>query len=199
MESRLVPCSGCIRKIYHLPHQQEHPLSFHPLWLVKFTKKIAFSPPWRIYSFQNGLLSSPTLLQTQSFLELTHSMVVRPFYLGYHNVHTTIPHTNQTPLWHVWMGFVIYYYPCTNTHIRITPPPHCPRWVVLWSALSVFAFTSFSSMVSFHQRNQFSLFCGRKNRETRTVKKGRDMYHQFSSAVTNFHPPLWLTRVPIHA
>jgi len=99
-----------------------------------------------------------------------NSSAVRLFYLGHHNVHTTIPHTNQTPLWHAWMGFVIYYYPCTNTHIRIKSPPHCPRWVVLWSALSVFAFTSFAPMVSFYTRNQFSPFCGRT--------KMRDIYRQ---------------------
>jgi len=125
---------------------------------------------WRIHPFQNGLFSSPTLLQTQSFSALTHSIVVRLFYLGHHNVHTTIPHTNQTPLWHVWMGFVIYYYPCTNTHIRIKHPPHCPRWIVSWSAFSVFAYTSFAPMVSFYTRNQFSPFCGRT--------KMRDIYKQ---------------------
>jgi len=38
---------------------------------------------------------------------------------------------------------------------------------------------------------------GERKVETSTDKKSRDIYNQFSPI--NFHPPLWPTRVPIHA
>ena len=67
--------------------------------------------------------------------------------------------------------------------------------LVVWSALSVFAYTSFSPMVSFHHRNQFSAFCASvKTKSIDTYRpKSKDIYHKFFShqfsTITFCHPP----------
>ena len=65
--------------------------------------------------------------------------------------------------------------------------------LVVWSALSVFAYTSFSPMVSFHHRNQFSAFCVKtKSIDIYRQKKYRHLPPVFTnqfSTTTFCHPP----------
>ena len=119
-----------------------------------------------------------TTTSTQlSHMQIRHHCDMWEWVLSFIIIHVLI-HTFKSHLLHTVWGGLCYDQRCLCSPTRYFHPR--------------FPFTT---------EINFCLFVGEQKWETSTDKKSRlgDIYHHWWFSPTNFHPPLWPTRVPIHA